>query len=82
MRTADLRQREVINILTAERVGFVSDVEMDFEKGCVDAVVVPVRRGLAGVFGKRQDCIIPWDKIVAVGRDLVLVEIEAMDVVR
>ena len=82
MRTVDLKQREVINITTAERIGFIADVEMNFENGCVEAVVVPVRRGIAGVFGKRQDCVVPWEKIVSVGRDLVLVELDAVDVVR
>lgn len=82
MRTVDLKQREVINIATAERIGFISDVEMNFETGCVDAVIVPVRQGLAGIFGKRQDCIVPWEKIVSVGRDLVLVEVDTMEVVR
>ena len=82
MRTADLRQREVINIATAERIGFISDVEMNFENGCVEAVVVPVKNGIAGLFGKKQDCIVPWEKIVSVGRDLVLVELDTVEVVR
>lgn len=82
MRTADLRQREVINIATAERIGFISDVEMNFENGCVEAVVVPVKNGIAGFFGKKQDCIVPWEKIVSVGRDLVLVELDTVEVVR
>lgn len=82
MRTVDLKQREVINIATAERIGFISDVEMNFESGCVEAVVVPVKCGLAGIFGKKQDCIVPWEKIVSVGRDLVLVEMDTIEVVR
>lgn len=76
MRTVDLKQREVINITTAERVGFISDVEMDFEKGCVEAVIVPIRRGISGVFGKKQDVTVPWKNIVSVGKDLVLIEME------
>lgn len=81
MRTADLRQREVINIATAERIGFISDVEMDFEKGCVNAVIVPVRRGFWGIIRKKRDCRVPWDKITAIGKDLVLVRLETLEII-
>lgn len=74
MRAVELKQREVINITTAERIGFISDVEMDFENGCVESVIVPQRVGFYGLFGKKQDVVVPWEKIVSVGRDLVLVE--------
>ena len=74
MRTVELKQREVINITTAERIGFISDVEMNFENGCVESVIVPQRSGFPGLFGKKQDVVVPWEKIVSVGRDLVLVE--------
>ncbi len=82
MRTADFREREVINITTAERIGFVADVEMNLENGCVESLVVPVKRGFAGIFGKKQDTIVPWEKIVSVGRDLILVELDTLEVVR
>lgn len=74
MRTVELKQREVINITTAERIGFISDVEMNFENGCVESLIVPVKNGFSGFLGKKQDMVVPWEKIVSVGRDLVLVE--------
>ena len=74
MRAAELKQREVINITTAERIGFVSDVEMNFENGCVESVIVPKRGSFSGLFCKKQDVIVPWEKIVSVGRDLILIE--------
>ncbi len=82
LRTCDLRQREVINIITAERIGYVSDVEMNCETGFVEAVIVPTRRGLGGLFGRKKDCVVPWDKIVSIGRDLVLVKLDTVEVVR
>lgn len=82
LRTTDLRQREVINIVTAERIGYISDVEMNCDNGMVDALIVPIRRGFSGMFGRRKDCIVPWDKIVSIGRDLVLVSLDTVEVVR
>ena len=80
MRTSDLRQKEVINIRTAERIGFVQDVEINFDSGCVEYLIVPVRRGILGFFGKRQACVIPRDDIITTGSDLVLVELETLEV--
>lgn len=72
----DLRQKEVINIYTAERLGCITDVEIDFASGKILSVVVPRKRGLREFFTKRKDCIIPWDNIVCVGKDIVLVKLQ------
>ncbi len=82
MRTADLRQKEVINIRTAERIGFISDIEMNPDTGCIESLIVPVRRGISGLFGKHQDFSVPWDKIITIGKDLVLTELDSVEVVR
>ena len=47
LRTCDLRQREVINIITAERIGYVSDVEMNCETGFIEAVINPAKQDLS-----------------------------------
>lgn len=36
-----LRQREVVNIATAERLGFISDVEINDKTGNIEAIIVP-----------------------------------------
>ncbi len=79
MRTVDLRQREVINIISAERIGYVADVELDAKTGLIDSVIIPKRVGL---FSKRQEFSIPWEKIVSIGRDIILVELTEAEVVR
>jgi YlmC/YmxH family sporulation protein len=74
-RACDLRQKEVINICDASRLGYVYDVEINFSTGNVEAIIVPGKNRVLGIFGKRQDYIIPWEKIVQVGADVVLVEV-------
>ncbi len=70
-----LRQREVINIKTAERIGFISDVEINESTGNVDAIIVP-RRGcfIRRLFGGGE-LIIPWSAIEVVGDEVVLVNL-------
>ena len=72
-RAGELRQREVINITDASRLGFVSDVEVSLEKGEIEAIIVPGRAKLFN-FGKSGDCVITWDKIRKIGDDVILVE--------
>ena len=74
LRACDLRQKEVINIINASRLGYVYDVEINFETGNIDAIIVPGKPRILGVIGKKDDYVIPWDNIVRVGEDIVLVE--------
>ena len=74
LRACDLRQKEVINIVNASRLGYVYDVEINFETGNIVAIIVPGKPRILGVIGKKDDYVIPWDNIVRVGEDIVLVE--------
>lgn len=76
-RAGELRQKEVINIADASRLGFVSDVEVSLEKGEIEAIIVPGRAKLFN-FGKSGDCVITWDKIKKIGEDVILVEMPSL----
>ena len=67
----DLHQKEVINIRTAEKLGYIDDVDIDLDTGSIISLIVPKRKMF---FLKREDYIIPWKDIVLVGKDLVLVD--------
>ena len=55
---------------------------MNPDTGCIESLIVPVRRGISGLFGKHQDFSVPWDKIITIGKDLVLTELDSVEVVR
>lgn len=73
-RAGELRQKEVINITDAARLGFVSDVEVSLEAGAIEAIIVPGKARLFN-FGSGSDLVIPWEKIRQIGEDVILVEI-------
>jgi YlmC/YmxH family sporulation protein len=75
-RTADLKQKEVINISDGRRLGFVSDVEFDLENGKIDAIVIPGGGRFFGIIGKDNEVIIPWERIKKIGEDIILVEMD------
>ena len=73
-KAGELRQKEVINIFDAKRLGFVSDVEVSIERGAIEAIVVPGRAKLFNI-GTNSDIVIPWNKIKKIGDDVILVEL-------
>ena len=75
-KSTDFRNKEVININDGKRLGFVNDVDINFEKGTIEAIIVPGPGGIFKFFsGKGNgDYIIPWNSIAKVGDDIILVE--------
>lgn len=73
-RIGDLRYKEVINVNTGFRLGYVSDAVFDLSSGRMTALVVPGQYRIAGLFGKRDDYVIPWEAIRKIGDDIILVE--------
>lgn len=74
-RIADLKYKEVINICSGFRMGFVCDVLMDIVTGKIFALIVPGRCKFFGLLGREDDYVIPWDAIKKIGDDIILVEI-------
>lgn len=73
-RIGDLRYKEVINVNTGVRLGYVSDGVFNASTGQMTALVVPGQYKVLGLFGQKDDIIIPWDAIRRIGDDIILVE--------
>ena len=74
-RALTFKQKEVINIYDGKRMGYVQDVEADFESGEITAIVVQ-GSGKLFSFGVKKDTVIPWGNIKRIGEDIILVELE------
>lgn len=73
-RCADFRQKEVISITEGKRMGYISDVEIDFEAGRINSVIIPAPKRFFGLWGGEGDFRIPWEDIYKIGEDLILVK--------
>lgn len=73
-RLSDLRYREVINVSTGCRLGFVGDVVFNLEDGRVQALVVPGPARFFGLLGRDEDYILPWSCITCMGSDIILID--------
>ena len=70
---SELQKKEVININTGERLGFVYDIDIDLENGKILSLRIPPQNKLFNIFVKNEDYIIPWDKIKKIGNDIILI---------
>mgnify|MGYP001428730185 CR=1 FL=1 len=75
MKTSELRQREVINIIDRKRLGFVTDLDIDLEKGIIKSIIIPANNKIFSIFSKAGDYVIPWEQIKTIGSDVILVEL-------
>lgn len=73
-RITELRGREVINIRTGYRLGYVYDVLFDIESGKISSLIIPAQARFFGLFGHPNDYIIPWDCVKRVGDDIILID--------
>lgn len=71
---SELRYKEVIDIHTGFRLGYICDVELDDAEGRVISLITPGRAKLFGLLGREDDYVLPWSCVVKVGSDIVLVE--------
>ena len=79
IRVTELHCKEVICVADGRRLGFVTDVEVELPKGNVVAIVVPGPCRFLGIFGRRDDFVIPWNCIRKIGPDIILVDIKPDD---
>lgn len=75
IKISDLRARDVVNILDGKKLGNIIDIDLDLENGRVISLVLPGRTRGFSIFSKREDIVVPWNKIIRIGRDVVLVEV-------
>ena len=71
---SELKYKEVIDVHTGFRLGYVCDLEFDDKEGCIVALITPGRPKLFGLLGREDDYILPWSCICRVGSDIILVE--------
>ena len=70
----ELRRKEVINIKTGERLGYIDDIELNISEGRAERLIIYGGTRLFGILGKEDDVVIRCSDIKVVGRDIVLVE--------
>ena len=76
LNTADIRNKEVINIYDGKSMGFVCDIEINLKEGRIDGIVLPGDKSFMILFGREtEDFVIKWKYVRTVGDDVILVDV-------
>ncbi|MDO5559466.1 MAG: YlmC/YmxH family sporulation protein [Oscillospiraceae bacterium] len=70
---SELRKKEVIDINTGDKLGYVDDIELDTDSSKVLALIIYGRSGLFWLWSKEPDIVIQCSEIKVIGRDTILV---------
>ncbi len=76
--TQDIKNKEVINIYDGRSLGYVGDLDVDPDKGVLEALIVNPPRGFFQFFSRDTEYIIPWKEVRRIGDDVILVESPAL----
>ena len=76
LNTADIRNKEVINIYDGKSMGFVCDIEINLKEGRIDGIVLPGDKSFMKLFEREtEDFVIKWKYVRTVGDDVILVDV-------
>lgn len=73
-RISELQSKDVVNIGDGKRLGAIGDLDVDIETGVVKSIVIPGESRFFGMVGGGQEYVIPWNQIVRIGSDVILVD--------
>ena len=72
---SELQERQIINIADGKCLGSMKDIELDLEEGRICSIVLPGSTGLWGLLQNKDELLIPWENVVRIGVDVVLVDL-------
>ncbi|HHV15648.1 MAG TPA: YlmC/YmxH family sporulation protein [Gelria sp.] len=79
MRLNDLVGKEIVNIYDGMRMGTVgeSDMMVDEESGDIISIILPNRGNAFNFWADRQKLVIPWGAVKKIGREVIVVDLDA-----
>ncbi len=73
MRISEFQAKDVINISDGKKLGNIGDIEIDVRTGAIQSIVLYGSGKYFGIFGKDEEVVIPWNQILKIGEDVILV---------
>jgi YlmC/YmxH family sporulation protein len=71
-----IRNKEVVDLRTGLKIGFVDDIELDTVSGKIVSLIVYGKPRALGLMGRDEDIVIKCSDIELIGEDTILVNFE------
>ena len=75
VRASELRTKDVINVADGRKLGNLYDLDIDVESGRIRSLLLPAGSRPGWFRTRERDVEVPWQDIVKVGIDVILVDL-------
>ncbi|CAM3186845.1 YlmC/YmxH family sporulation protein [Sporolactobacillus spathodeae] len=72
-RISDFQTKEIVNVENGKRLGHIGDLDVNLTTGKIENLIIPGSGKVMGLFGRENDIVVPWNNIVRIGDDVILV---------
>ncbi len=72
-----LFDKDVISVNNASILGEIFDVEIDENSGKINSLIIRGKLRFFGLFGRKENTVIPWHCVSVIGEETILVNIES-----
>ncbi|MDM5194915.1 YlmC/YmxH family sporulation protein [Bacillus hominis] len=76
IRISEFQMKDVVNVSDGKRLGNIGDIDIDIDTGKIRAVIISKQARMLGLFGKEVELVIPWEQIMKIGEDVILVKVD------
>ncbi|WCK53067.1 YlmC/YmxH family sporulation protein [Aneurinibacillus sp. Ricciae_BoGa-3] len=78
LKISEFQTKDVVNVMDGKKLGQITDLEINTKAGRIEGIVVPGKGNgkFLGIFGSAEEIVIPWQNIVKIGRDVILVRLD------
>ncbi|SFA46467.1 sporulation protein, YlmC/YmxH family [Parageobacillus thermantarcticus] len=75
MRISEFQTKDVVNVANGKKLGNIGDIDIDLETGQIQSLIILGTGKVLGLFGREEETVIPWQNIVKIGADVILVRL-------
>ena len=72
-RIDELKNKQVVCVKDGYVIGYIGDIELDTESGRLVSLIIYGNLRFMGLLGREKDIVIPFEDIVVIGEETVLV---------
>jgi YlmC/YmxH family sporulation protein len=73
LKVSEFQIKDVVNVSDGKRLGNIDDIEINLDTGNIESVIIGGVGRVLGFFGKDEEVVIPWQNILKIGEDVILV---------
>ncbi|MCT8139747.1 YlmC/YmxH family sporulation protein [Anaerobacillus sp. CMMVII] len=76
LKISEIQSKDIVNISDGKVLGHIGDLDINLDEGTVKSIIIGgTGRMLTFLGGKEAEIVIPWENIVKIGSDVILVRL-------